>query len=93
MIIAGICLFELILSRRWWCRYICPGGAIYTTLSRFSSLRIKRNDEVCDQCGRCIPVCPYDLKPMIKYLSAECDQCISVCEPKALNYTLQIKPQ
>jgi len=89
-LIAAICFFELILSRRWWCRYICPGGAVYEILSRFRLLKIKRNDLDCNHCGECVPVCPYDLKPMTRNLTAQCDQCglcVSVCQPKALKYT------
>ncbi len=90
LIIGTIGFIELILSRRWWCRYICPGGAIYIALSMFRRLRIKRNDLTCDFCGVCNPVCPYDLKPMNKELLSECDSCglcISVCKPGALKYT------
>ncbi len=94
IILGFICFFELILSRRWWCRYICPGGAIYVALSAYRRLNIQRNDNFCDQCGNCIPVCPYDLKPMTKELSLECDQCglcIAACKPGALKYTFKIK--
>ncbi len=94
VILGCICFFELILSRRWWCRYICPGGAIYTALSAFRRLNIRRNDNFCDQCGDCVPVCPYDLKPMTKELTSECDQCgqcIAACQPGALKYVLTIK--
>ncbi|MCH7783769.1 4Fe-4S binding protein [candidate division KSB1 bacterium] len=90
-LIGFILFFELVFSRRWWCRYICPGGAVYTLLSHFRLLRIKLNKSQCDLCGDCIPVCPYDLKPMTKKLTAGCDQCglcISVCKPGALKYTL-----
>ncbi|MFQ5605470.1 MAG: 4Fe-4S binding protein [bacterium] len=90
LLIGAICFVELILSRRWWCRYICPGGAVYTALSRWKWLKIERNDQFCDQCGDCLPVCPYDLKPMTRELKADCDQCglcISVCKPGALKYT------
>lgn len=93
MIIAAICFIELVLSRRWWCRYLCPGGAVYTMLSHARLLKIKRDDARCDQCGECVPICPYDLKPMTKELHAECDQCglcISVCKPGALAYTLSV---
>ncbi len=91
LLIGAICFFELILSRRWWCRYICPGGAVYVALSRFRLLHIQRNDNFCDRCGDCLPACPYDLKPMTRQLTAECDQCgscIAVCKPGALTYTL-----
>ncbi|MFQ5676503.1 MAG: 4Fe-4S binding protein, partial [bacterium] len=89
LLIAAICFFELILSRRWWCRYICPGGAVYAGLSKFRLLKIKRNDQFCDRNGDCLPACPYDLKPMTRELTAACDQCglcIAVCQPGALNY-------
>ncbi|MFQ5639717.1 MAG: 4Fe-4S binding protein, partial [bacterium] len=90
LLISVICFFELILSRRWWCRYICPGGAVYVALARFRRLKIKRRDPLCDRCGDCLPVCPYALKPMTRELTAECDQCgvcVSVCKPGALHYT------
>lgn len=93
LMLGTICFIELILSRRWWCKYICPGGAIYCLLSKFKILGIKRNDDNCTQCGKCDPVCPYDLKPMTKELRTECDQCglcIAACEFSALDRTITI---
>lgn len=26
-VILAICAVELFVSKRWWCRYVCPGGA------------------------------------------------------------------
>ncbi len=94
LILTAIFFIELVLSRRWWCRYICPGGAVYTMLSGFKKLRITRDDNHCDQCGDCVPICPYNLKPMTKELGKDCDQCglcISVCKPDALSYTFNFK--
>ncbi len=90
LLFLGLILFiELILSRRWWCRYVCPGGAVYVGLSRFRLLRISRDGRRCEQCGECGPVCPYDLQPMTQELGPDCDQCglcISACKPGALAY-------
>ncbi|MCP4213511.1 MAG: 4Fe-4S binding protein [bacterium] len=95
-ILLGICFVELILSRRWWCRSVCPGGAVYTALSHRRLLNIERNEHTCDRCGDCNPVCPYALDPMNKQLSrsSQCDNCglcISSCRPKALKYKFSIK--
>ncbi|MCP5107198.1 MAG: 4Fe-4S binding protein [bacterium] len=95
LLIIGLIVFiELILSKRWWCRYICPGGAVYIGLSVFRRLRIRRDDGRCDECGKCVPVCPYDLDPMKKELTAECDHCglcIAACAPDALKYSFSWK--
>ncbi len=91
--LAFILFFELILSRRWWCRYICPGGAIYIALSKFRRLDIKRDDALCTKCGECDPVCPYDLKPMSVQPGMECDQCsecMRTCKPGALKYIFNL---
>ncbi len=93
LLLAGICFIELILSRRWWCRYVCAGGAVYSALAYKSRLRIRRDDARCNQCGDCVPTCPYDLRPMTQDLGADCDQCgrcVRECDPGALAYTLRL---
>ena len=93
LILAAMCLFELILSQRWWCRYVCPGGAVYSGIALVRRLRIVRNDSACDRCGDCVPICPYDLRPMTTELTADCDQCgqcVSACDPGALNFKFQL---
>lgn len=92
-ILGTICFIELILSKRWWCRYICPGGAIYCLLSKVKILTITKDNDKCTQCGMCDKVCPYDLQPMTQELKIECDQCrlcISSCSPKALSHTFRL---
>ncbi|MEO2006935.1 MAG: 4Fe-4S binding protein, partial [Candidatus Poribacteria bacterium] len=78
---------------RWWCRYVCPGGAVYSGLAVARRLRIVKNHSKCDSCGDCVPICPYDLRPMTTALTADCDQCgqcVSVCAPGALKYTFPL---
>jgi len=51
-----IILFVLsILIRNFWCRYLCPYGALLGVLSFFSILKIHRNDDTCTQCRKWHP--------------------------------------
>lgn len=89
LIIAGIALFEVIVSRRWWCRYVCPGGALYSLLGSKRAVRIKLEQVECTHCAECVRVCPMGLNPMNNQFGRECDNCglcLSSCDDKALMY-------
>jgi len=81
---------ELLLAPRIWCRSLCPGGAIYTFLSRFRILRIKNDLKNCTNCGICDRLCPYGLTPSTGKLSGECDHC-SICIVKCPVKTLSFE--
>ena len=96
LILLGIALLEVTISRRWWCRYICPGGALYSLLGRFRLVRVKRSPARCTHCATCVAVCPLALLPMRDLTGHECDNCglcISHCEDQALGYALRLKPE
>ena len=38
---------EVAVSRRWWCRYVCPGGGLYSLIGGWRIVRIKRCAEKC----------------------------------------------
>ncbi len=52
IIILGLNLVET----RFWCRYLCPLGALLGVLSRFSRLR-RSLTEGCPDCGKCRDFC------------------------------------
>lgn len=87
----GIGLFELLISRRWWCKSICPGGALYSLLGATRPIRVERNAKACTACGACNAICPMALRPMQDQMGIDCDNCglcISHCGDKALDYKL-----
>lgn len=96
LLLVGVALFEVSVSRRWWCRYVCPGGALYSLLGYWRRVRVKLNLNKCTKCEDCIPACPQGLDPMNDSIGIECDncgRCISYCDDKALDYVVRIKPE
>lgn len=51
-----IFLFEVFVSRRAWCTYVCPIGTTYGYIGKVSALRVEWNDN-CDSCMVCHDVC------------------------------------
>lgn len=81
-IVLGIFLFDLLFSEKGWCSHLCPMGATYALLGKFSLIRIRSEQEKCDSCGDCYYVCPEPsvITPAIKggkvaILSSECTNC------------------
>ena len=79
---------------RFWCRYLCPYGALLGVLGIFSLGKIKRNDASCTHCRKCESVCPSTIQISRKtgIHSLECSaclRCVDVCpQKKALNFSL-----
>jgi len=91
-IVLAIVVVELVVSRRWWCRYVCPGGALYSALGWARPVRVRLRHEKCTDCALCVAACPMGLNPMKNEMGAECDSCgvcISSCEDGALGYGLE----
>ena len=86
-------LFDLLVARRGFCRYLCPGGALYSLLGRHRVVRIRRIVETCNDCAKCNAVCEFDLDPLRDGFGQECNNCtacIAVCPTDALTFTLRL---
>jgi polyferredoxin len=80
----GVLLILSIFLQNFWCRYLCPYGALTGIASLFSPAKIVRNEQRCIDCGKCTRACPALLKvdklPCVR--SAECTgclECVTVC--------------
>ena len=83
LVIAFLVLASLLIQN-FWCRHLCPYGALMGLAAALSPLRITRNEGACIDCGKCAKACPSSL-PVDKLLqirSAECTsclECVAVC--------------
>ncbi len=48
---------------RFWCRYLCPLGALMGLPARFGALRLGMPADKCDGCGKCTVRCPSGAEP------------------------------
>jgi len=84
---AAILIVSLVASLfydRFFCKYLCPMGALYGLVSKLGLYRVRRDETLCIDCGKCDKVCPVDL-PVSKgkdVTSAEClacGLCVNAC--------------
>lgn len=73
-----------IFVQNFWCRYLCPYGALLGLVSMLSPLRIRRNEASCIDCAKCAKACPSTLPvdKLVQIRSAECTgclECVAVC--------------
>ncbi|MDP2809426.1 MAG: quinol dehydrogenase ferredoxin subunit NapH [Rhodocyclaceae bacterium] len=58
-VVLSVFLFDLFVSSRGWCGRLCPVGAFYSLLGKWSPLRISAaKREACNDCMDCYAVCP-----------------------------------
>jgi polyferredoxin len=67
------------LYKNFWCRYLCPYGALLGLLSRVSPLKVRRNEEKCIHCHACTENCPslIDVENKAVVKSEECFGCMT----------------
>ena len=84
MSVIGLFVVLSLFIQNFWCRFLCPYGALMGLISAFSTVKIRRDAQACIECGKCSKACPSSLPVdrLLQIRSAECTscmECVAVC--------------
>jgi ferredoxin-type protein NapH len=99
---AGILGLDLVL-RHGWCGSLCPLGAFWSVVGRWSLVRVGFEEARCDRCGECTPVCPEPQVIRFSEMSKRgfidsgnclnCGRCLEICPRDAYRFALRFDPR
>lgn len=77
--VVALLLVASVFVQNFWCRYLCPYGALMGLVSLASPLRIRRQEALCIDCAKCAKACPSAL-PVDKLITIQSAECIGCLE-------------
>jgi ferredoxin-type protein NapH len=98
-------LFALFVIRQGWGGHLCPVGAFYSLIGKWSVLRVKLPARAaCNDCMDCFAVCPEQqvIRPALKAINGappiileanctNCGRCIDVCSKNVFSFGTRFK--
>ena len=93
LLLAAILIANAYITRLW-CRLLCPLGALLGALSRFSPLKLRKDESTCNGCSRCMLNCQGgdQPKPGLPWQKSECHlclNCVSTCPSKSITFAIE----
>lgn len=88
-------LLITLYQKRFWCRNLCPLGALYALVSRLRIHKRHVSDD-CISCGKCRTVCRMDaisedFKATDNAECISCMDCVAVCPVNAVKFSVKPK--
>lgn len=82
-----------VVIKNFWCRYLCPYGALMGLIGMLSPVRVRRDTERCVNCGKCAQACPslLPVDQLVTIQSAECTSCYQCVAACPINQAVEIR--
>ncbi len=82
-----------VVVKNFWCRFLCPYGALLGILSWASPLKITRSRETCIDCELCTEACPARIlvHKATRVRSDECTSCMECVKACPVLDTLELR--
>ncbi len=82
--VLGFLVLVSLVIRNFWCRFLCPYGALLGLLALIGPLRVRRDPAACIDCGRCDRVCPAAIRvsrsrSVRRPECVGCMECVEAC--------------
>ena len=98
--IGGVALWTIIVLmllsivvKNFWCRFLCPYGALLGGVGMMSPLKITRTRSTCVDCKLCTKACPagINVHEATRVWSDECTGCLACVEACPVKETLSMR--
>jgi polyferredoxin len=82
-----------VVVKNFWCRYLCPYGALLGAISVLSPFKITRQKRSCIDCELCTRACPSSIPVhrVTRVWSDECTACFKCVEACPVKNTLDVR--
>jgi polyferredoxin len=80
---------------RFWCRYLCPLGALLGVFSKTGRIHLNLNNDRCNDCKMCVAFCPGACDPHLsgRWKKEECYLCFTcrdLCPSAAISFDIKL---
>lgn len=91
--VIGILMLLSIFVKNFWCRFLCPYGALLGIVGWLSPLKVTRTASTCIDCELCTKACPANIKvhKAGRVWSDECSSCLQCVQVCPVRDTLEIR--